>query len=471
MKKQLLTETLQVHAQGNKLLESTGGKGYVVEAAGPNGLKRVKLPATTLDKKNENGRIYSRAVMEGACQRGKDMFEGRRLLSTVNEHPAEPYPTPGEASHIVTRAWCEDGYLWNEWEIMNTANGKNLQALVEAGASFGVSIRGLGSMDGYGTIQDDYEYLGTDCVGQPSARIWTAPESVTESRPSRGQTSLNTQHENREGQTTMKTKTEALRFLGEQITLMRAEPQLDGMRRLISVEDALARSEVAPRELNECYAALDKAKGELFPESSKAPATAQKGKEPTMEELKAQVAGLTTQISEMTTKFRSGITGMAETFRKSQAAMKETVAETTRRLEAKAKTAKFFEKKLTEARAELKEALQAGAGTAAIKAKYEAVVTECARGRVRFAAARDLAVENGVKYRIAVKEAARLSKAAPAARTESATATGVVRTVIAGQVDHAADVPNLTEHLSENRKARSADRKNLSAERREPTYI
>jgi hypothetical protein len=468
MKKQLLTETLQIHAAGNKLLESSGGRGYVVEAAGPSGLMRVKLPATTLDKKNENGRIYSVGVMEGACGRAKDMFESRRLLSTVNEHPSEPYPTPGESSHIVTKAWCEGGFLWNEWEVMNTHNGKNLQALVEAGASFGVSIRGLGSMDGYGAIQEDYEYLGTDCVGQPSARIWTAPESVTESAPAASPTSSPTKRI-QESDTTMKNKAEALRYLGEQITLMRAEPQMDGMRRLIAVEDSLAKSSVAARELAECYAVLDKAKIELFPEGRKALAeSAPNGKQPS-------VIDLQKQITEMTAKFRTTVIGMAETFRKSQVTLKGTVAETTRRLEATQKASKFFKSKMESARAQLTEAQKAGPADADLKAKYEALVTEAARMKVRFAAAKDLAVENGAKYRIAVQESGKAIKAlkagvAPKKVTESA---GVVRTTTAvpGQADRAVDVPNLTEHSSESRKGRQADRASKSKALSEPTYL
>lgn len=175
MTKRLLTETMVVHGQGN-LNESVVGPRYLVESSGKT--LRVKLPVTTLGVQNENGRTYSQAIMEGAIRNAKSAFENRELLSTVDGHPNEAYCEPGNASHIVVEAWCQDGYMWNTWEVIETSRGRDLRALIEAGASFGVSIRGLGSQDRMGNILEDYEYLGTDGVGNPSARIRTRAEVV-----------------------------------------------------------------------------------------------------------------------------------------------------------------------------------------------------------------------------------------------------------------------------------------------------
>lgn len=236
MSKKLLIETLLVTpGQGSSLLESLSksGPSYVKEST--NGKLIVKLPATTLDVKNENGRTYSTTMFEQALKNCEEAIKRRQLTCTVDDHPETTHVAPGNASHIVTRAWCENGFLMNEWEILNTSKGRDLQALIDANVSFGVSIRGLGSEDGYGNILEDYEYLGTDCVGNPSARIYTAPEHVVqESRNKATRTE------------TIMDPTSIRKFLKEQVVLMKAEASPAAMyARAAQVEARLGQDLVA----------------------------------------------------------------------------------------------------------------------------------------------------------------------------------------------------------------------------------
>ena len=177
MNKKLLVENATINPAD---VRRAGGR-YLVESA--DGKLIVTLPVTKLDEKNLNERIYSTTIMEGAVGRAKAAFEARELLSSVHEHPTEtPYVTPGKASHVVTDAWVEGNLLYNKWEVLDTATGRDLRALIEADVAFGVSIRGLGSTDNYGNILDDYEFLGTDCVADPSAQLRVRAERVQENR-------------------------------------------------------------------------------------------------------------------------------------------------------------------------------------------------------------------------------------------------------------------------------------------------
>ena len=116
---------------------SKTGATYLVESNGSTLV--VKLPVTVLDEKNLNSRIYSTSIMENACRNARPAFEARELLSSVNEHPSETaYVTPGAASHVVTDAWVEGKHLYNKWEVLNTAAGRDLRALIEANVAFGV---------------------------------------------------------------------------------------------------------------------------------------------------------------------------------------------------------------------------------------------------------------------------------------------------------------------------------------------
>ena len=83
--------------------------------------------------------------------RESGLFENRRLLCTADDHPEESFPAPINASHVVIDAYTktvgEDVVLMNDWLVFNTSKGKDLQGLVEGGALFGTSIRGLGQLN------------------------------------------------------------------------------------------------------------------------------------------------------------------------------------------------------------------------------------------------------------------------------------------------------------------------------------
>src|SRR3954471_14156898 len=123
------------------------------------------VPATILDRENGNGRKYTRKEMQSAIKRAREsgLFDNRRLLCTADDHPEESFPAPIHASHVVTDAYTkkvgDDIVLMNDWLIINTSKGKNLQALVDAGASFGTSIRGLGQYNEDTKVIENYDFL------------------------------------------------------------------------------------------------------------------------------------------------------------------------------------------------------------------------------------------------------------------------------------------------------------------------
>lgn len=134
------------------------------------------VPCTILGKKNLNGRIYPAAMMKKSLTDAKPQIDARSLICQAHDHPEGTYVKPIEASHLVVDAYIEDvpnvgPVLFNDWEILPTSHGRDLAALIEADVSLGTSIRGLGNMSG--SVVDDYEFLGTDVVGNPSSGTFT----------------------------------------------------------------------------------------------------------------------------------------------------------------------------------------------------------------------------------------------------------------------------------------------------------
>lgn len=154
-------------------------------SSGKGGTLIVKnLPGTILNRENQNGRVYSTQVLLEAIRDAKPLFETKQLLSQADEHPEGSFVAPTHASHVVTNAYIKknvnvtvDGepgtydMLFMDIEVLNTEEGKNLRALLEAECSVGTSIRGVGDMEG--KYVKNYEILGIDFVGNPSSYTYT----------------------------------------------------------------------------------------------------------------------------------------------------------------------------------------------------------------------------------------------------------------------------------------------------------
>jgi hypothetical protein len=134
-------------------------------------------PATVLGEKNGNGRTYSKEVLEKSINklRHGGAFKNKRMLCSADDHPKDSsHVSPIQSSHVILDAYIKKNdkgkdILMNDWLVLNTSNGKNLRALAEAGASFGTSIRGLGQLNEETKHVENYDWLGTDAVGNPSA--------------------------------------------------------------------------------------------------------------------------------------------------------------------------------------------------------------------------------------------------------------------------------------------------------------
>ena len=142
------------------------------------------VPCTILNRTNQNGRIYSTEEMQKAINEAKPLIARKQLLSQASEHPEGSFVSPTHASHVVTNAYIKKNVklevegesgtwdvLFMDWEVLNTQEGQNLQALLLSECSLGTSIRGLGDMQGDQVV--NYELLGVDVVSNPSSGTFT----------------------------------------------------------------------------------------------------------------------------------------------------------------------------------------------------------------------------------------------------------------------------------------------------------
>lgn len=130
-----------------------------------------------VDEVSQNGYRYKKGFWDAILARPevKDKIEHREMLGTI-EHPIsdEAYlKTPyDQASHVVVKAWTQDGNPYAVLGLLNNEKGNQIKALLEVGHNPGVSTRGLGSFADDAVsqyiVEDDYVLLGWDIVTSPN---------------------------------------------------------------------------------------------------------------------------------------------------------------------------------------------------------------------------------------------------------------------------------------------------------------
>ena len=125
------------------------------------------------NEKNNNGRIYPTAVLEGQLSKVQPMINERRLCGEL-DHPQNDTVKLSNASHLITKLEMKGDELIGEAELLNTPAGLTAKALVEGGVKIGISSRGMGTLsedaNGQKIVNEDFRLVTFDLVADPSTR-------------------------------------------------------------------------------------------------------------------------------------------------------------------------------------------------------------------------------------------------------------------------------------------------------------
>jgi hypothetical protein len=121
---------------------------------------------------NRNGRKYPLATMQNAVNKYiEESVSKNRAVGTLG-HEDSPRVSEDKISHIITSLTFEGNDVYGKAKVLDTVHGKELQALINGGVSFGCSSRALGSLkeeNGIKIVQPDFLLSCVDAVLQPSA--------------------------------------------------------------------------------------------------------------------------------------------------------------------------------------------------------------------------------------------------------------------------------------------------------------
>ena len=149
---------LDILVEANK---STGQKDYFIEG--------VFMQS---EKKNKNGRIYEKKIMEKAVNKYiAEQVKTGRAVGELN-HPEGPTVNLDKVSHKIESLHWQGSDVIGKASILKTPMGKIVEGLLEGGVKLGVSSRGMGSLvskNGAQYVGDDFMLSTIDIVQDPSA--------------------------------------------------------------------------------------------------------------------------------------------------------------------------------------------------------------------------------------------------------------------------------------------------------------
>jgi len=136
----------------------------------PAGNPIVEGILATAEVKNGNGRYYAKDLWEREIDKYIDVVKENRATGEL-DHPDSSIINLKNVSHIIRELWWDGDHVVGKIEILPTASGNILKALIDNNVQVGVSSRGMGSLKQVGEVlevQDDFELLCWDFVSTPS---------------------------------------------------------------------------------------------------------------------------------------------------------------------------------------------------------------------------------------------------------------------------------------------------------------
>ena len=141
--------------------KADGEKNYVIEGV-----------FAQTDKKNRNGRVYPKPIMEKAIGKyDKEQIQKNRAVGELN-HPEGPTVNLDKVSHRITEMKFQGNDVVGKAQILDTPMGKIVKGLLDGGVQLGVSTRGMGSLERQNdtmVVKDDFILNTVDIVQDPSA--------------------------------------------------------------------------------------------------------------------------------------------------------------------------------------------------------------------------------------------------------------------------------------------------------------
>jgi hypothetical protein len=153
-----------------------GGISHEILAEATTGKKNYYITGVFMeaDNQNRNGRVYPLKTMLKAVEDYRQKYINTRTSLSELSHPDRLDVSPNLATHLITDLWQDGNKIMGKALVLETAAGKDVKALLDAGVQLSVSSRGIGSLtekNGIKEVGEDFVIRAIDIVMSPSCAI------------------------------------------------------------------------------------------------------------------------------------------------------------------------------------------------------------------------------------------------------------------------------------------------------------
>lgn len=141
---------------------------------------RIKGAFMEAERKNRNGRIYPKSVLEKEVSRYCKEEIAQNLSTGSLDHPiSSPTVMLKDACHLIESLEWSGNIVMGSARVLSTPSGQILKCLMNDKVSVGVSSRALGNLQN-GYVSENLKLLAVDAVANASSYSSTVVESIVE---------------------------------------------------------------------------------------------------------------------------------------------------------------------------------------------------------------------------------------------------------------------------------------------------
>ena len=130
---------------------------------------RIRAPFMVSEKRNKNRRMYKRHIISDQVDKYNKTKIATKSAFGALDHEDTPSISGKEIAIHTDKLYMDGNIAIGEATILSTPNGEIIKGVLEDGYSWGVSSRGLGTLNGQGYVNNDYDFICEDVVTDPSA--------------------------------------------------------------------------------------------------------------------------------------------------------------------------------------------------------------------------------------------------------------------------------------------------------------
>lgn len=127
-------------------------------------------PFLGAEKRNRNGRIYKRSLIEREVNKFQNLIKSNEAVGELS-HPESGEINPDRAAILIKELRMDGDLAMGKAKVLkHTPCGKLVEGLLLDGVKMGVSSRGTGSLGEDNVVCEDYNLITIDCVYLPSCQ-------------------------------------------------------------------------------------------------------------------------------------------------------------------------------------------------------------------------------------------------------------------------------------------------------------